>query len=299
MKIGIVGPLTGPRSVYGQLFKQGVKRAGEQFPIDIGLLICDDAANPDQAEEVARYLISNRVRAVIGHFNSACALRAASLYRDSLTLFLAPASTHPNLTVVGQGLVFRFCPHDGQQAMAVAGFLQAKGIEQILVLYENTLYGQTLAAQFQIAWGKQSLILQKVLPDMLLSPAIFDIKAIFFIGTHFQSAALIKALRNGGYHGLYIASDDSKIEEFISLAQGAADSSYVLGFPETYEETSYKAACCIMHALTLNPMAQGWELAKTLQDSTPISFSVEGERLGLDWSIWQVYGDNFFQYNYS
>ena len=50
MKIGIVGPLTGPRSVYGQLLKQGVKRAGEQFPIDIGLLICDDAANPDQAE---------------------------------------------------------------------------------------------------------------------------------------------------------------------------------------------------------------------------------------------------------
>jgi len=293
MKIGVAGPFSGPRSAFGELLKRGVEQAKAEAALDVDWVVRDDAADPSRVERLAQELIGLGVVAVIGHFNSACALRAIPLYRRAGVLFLAPASTHPDLTAEGAGLVFRFCPHDRQQVDAVASFLQARGLGRPLVVCDDTLYGRSLAEQCQRFWGAEVRAL--AFERLMQSPRDgVDAEAIFFAGIHFNSAQLIHALRQSGYAGAYIASDDSKIEEFAALARGAAEGAYVLGLDQTYEQTSYLAAHTLLQALSRHPEQRGAALARSLRSEVEgVHFTKAGERIGVQWSIWQIRGEGF------
>ncbi|KEO82584.1 branched-chain amino acid ABC transporter substrate-binding protein [Tumebacillus flagellatus] len=282
-KIGVAGPFSGPRAAYGELLKKGVAQAALEAGPEFEWLFFDDAALPEQAEVAAQKMREAQVEAVIGHFNSACAKRVLPLYRDASLPFLAPASTNEQLTAAGEGWMLRFCPHDGQQAHAVLGFVSERGCRSLAVLTDDTFYGQAMAAGFPDRW--EGLAVRRLETE---DESVLRVDAVFFAGTHFNSARSVRELRERGFKGLFVASDDSKIEEFLELSEGAAEDSYVLGFHETYEESSYRAADLLWKTLAVHPEVRGPELLRLLQrGSSDVSFTAQGERIGMEWSIWQ------------
>lgn len=283
IKIGVAGPFTGPRAAFGDMLKQGVERARLEAGDGFEWVFGDDAGIPETGEQAAIELVKAGVRVSIGHFNSASAKLAKPHYRKASIPFLAPASTNAELTADGDGWLLRLCPHDGQQSDAVLRFVSEQGIRSLALLADETFYGQALVALFPDAWNGTSIAHVQAEDERVLTS-----DAVFFAGTHYNSANVLRALREQGYKGMFIGSDDSKLDEFLELAGSAGESSYVLGFEETYEETSYKAATLVWKTLKQYPEARGEELLRLLHvGSGEVAFTEQGERTGMEWSVWQ------------
>lgn len=265
MKIGVVGPFTGSRSAYGKLLRRAISRASQGVE-NINWIVCDDRADPIQSKNAAEYLIKQGVTAVIGHFNSECALLVAGLYESAQIPFLAPASTHPDLTSLGKEFVFRICPTDTQQIDRVSRFIKRHDLTQTLVVSDGSFYGNSLASRLDF-------------------PKSSSYQAVFFCGSHINSSKCLSEYRRQGFSGAFIASDDSKIEDFIRLANGNTENTYVLGFRETYEEACFFGAKILATLLGRYPNIRHHELSNLIRQD---HFSENGERLGTQWSVWEI-----------
>ncbi len=91
VKIGHVGPTSGPQAHLGkdnengarmaidELNAKGVKIGGKTAKFE--LLAEDDAADPKQATAVANKLVDAKVNGVIGHLNSGASIPASKIYQ--------------------------------------------------------------------------------------------------------------------------------------------------------------------------------------------------------------------------
>src|SRR5688572_33242716 len=87
VKIAVAVPLTGDRGTEAQGLRRAVELAVEQanaakrFPYKLVAAPYDDRADPKEAVNVANLIVSDpRVVAVVGPYNSGCAIPAAKVY---------------------------------------------------------------------------------------------------------------------------------------------------------------------------------------------------------------------------
>ena len=87
VRIGVVGPLTGPSGDFGVPMLNGIKLAVDEInavggylgrPLE--LVIKDDGANPDQGRKVSQELVNEKVVAAIGFCNTGVAMKAIDLF---------------------------------------------------------------------------------------------------------------------------------------------------------------------------------------------------------------------------
>jgi branched-chain amino acid transport system substrate-binding protein len=151
--VAVVGPMTGLQSANGIDYAGGVELAIADINAKGGLLgqkltsgTVDDACDADQAEAAAQQIVSERPAVVIGHYCSACSIRAAPVYAEAHILQIAPASTNPKLTEMGIASVFRMIGRDDNQGRTSAARLTAAWPHgRIAVLDDGGLYGKGLA----------------------------------------------------------------------------------------------------------------------------------------------------------
>jgi branched-chain amino acid transport system substrate-binding protein len=293
VKIGVAGTFSGPRSTYGNLLKKSIERASEPFNKNIEWVYVDDAACPNQSELVARNLVKHGVKAVIGHFNSECANRALKIYKENYIPLIAPASTTDNLTSKGDGWVFRLCPTDLQQCQKIIEFLRNKESKCSLLIYDDTKYGKELAET--IMKLSQDLNIEREELRNVSEEKEYDIyDVVIFTGSHYKSAGFIKHLKCKQYKGLYIASDDSKVGEFIELVGRDTDSVYVIGGKEDYEQTSYLGAKIILMYYK-SVKKNDFQNYMLYNSELNVVFNNSGERIGIDWLIWSIKDKRFIK----
>ena len=87
VRIGVVGPLTGPSGDFGVPMLNGIKLAVDEInavggylgrPLE--LVIKDDMANPDQGRKVSQELVNEKVVAAIGLSNPGVARKPIDLF---------------------------------------------------------------------------------------------------------------------------------------------------------------------------------------------------------------------------
>ncbi len=54
IKIGVVGPFSGPRSVYGQMLIEGVNRAKLNYADNIEWVYQDDKGDPNTIKDISK-----------------------------------------------------------------------------------------------------------------------------------------------------------------------------------------------------------------------------------------------------
>ncbi|MDH3282690.1 MAG: branched-chain amino acid ABC transporter substrate-binding protein, partial [Gammaproteobacteria bacterium] len=108
IRIGTVGPLTGPRAWSGEQFRRGaemavadINAAGGVLGERLELIVGDDAQDPEQAKAVARKLVADNVVFVAGHRSSDASIAAAPIYAQAGVIQISPSSTNPRLTQQG------------------------------------------------------------------------------------------------------------------------------------------------------------------------------------------------------
>lgn len=159
VKIGHVGPITGPSAHLGKDNENGARLAVEELnqkTFMIGnkearfeLLTEDDASDPKQGTAVAQKLVDAGVAGVVGHLNSSTSIPAARIYHDGNVPQISPSSTATAYTAMGYQSTFRDVANDGQLGGTLGRYavneLKAK---TIAVIDDRTAYGQGVADEF-------------------------------------------------------------------------------------------------------------------------------------------------------
>ncbi|MBT9513047.1 MAG: ABC transporter substrate-binding protein [Acidovorax sp.] len=153
VRIGVVGPFTGPSADFGVPMLNGIKLAVDEINAVGGYLgrplemvIKDDGANPDQGRKVSQELLAEKVVATIGFCNTGVALKAIDLFQDAKSPLIVPCSTGTAVTAkypAADSYIFRVQGRDAIQApFLVEDIVAKRGWDKVAVFADKTGYGE-------------------------------------------------------------------------------------------------------------------------------------------------------------
>ena len=105
IKMGVVGPITGPNAAFGAQLKNGTEQAVNDINAAGGILgqkitlgYGDDVSDPKQGVSVANKFAGDGVKFVVGHFNSGVTMPGSEVYQENGILEITPSATNPKIT---------------------------------------------------------------------------------------------------------------------------------------------------------------------------------------------------------
>ena len=162
IKLGHVGPVSGPQAHYGRDNENGARMAVEELntqnvvingkKIKWELQAEDDAADPKQGTAAAQKLCDAKVAGVVGHLNSGTTLPASKVYNDCGIPHVTGSATNPLLMKPGYNTTFRIISNDNALGSALALYAtDTLKLKKIAVIDDRTAYGQGVASVFKKA----------------------------------------------------------------------------------------------------------------------------------------------------
>ncbi len=242
VKIGHVGPVSGPQAHYGKDNENGVRMAVDDLNsrrLKIGgklakfvLVAEDDAADPKQGTAAAQKLCDMQVGGVVGHLNSGTTLPAATIYHDCGIPHITPSATNPQITRQGLKTTFRIIANDNALGEGVVRHAALKlGIKRLAIIDDRTAYGTGMAQvvkKVALASGMQ------VVDEQFTNDKAFDFMsilttiktrspdAIFFAGFDAQAGPMLRQMEQLGMAPVKLLGGDGVCtEKLIELADGA------------------------------------------------------------------------------
>jgi len=154
IKIGVVGPTTGPVTQYGAMVREGVDTAVEMINAAGGVdgkqletVVIDDGCEPKQGPVAANRVVNEGIGFVVGHVCSGATIAAADVYNNEGVVMVTPSATAPALTDgKNYEFIFRTIGRDDQQGPAAAAFiLNTLKPKTVAILHDKQSYGQGIA----------------------------------------------------------------------------------------------------------------------------------------------------------
>jgi branched-chain amino acid transport system substrate-binding protein len=235
VKIGLQGPMTGDMAQEGLGFKNAVQLLVDQTNAaggingqQIELFVEDDKGDPKESALVADRLISKKVIAVIGGYNSTATEPASAIYNKAGVLQITPGATATRLSEHGYNQFFRTCFLDDRQALFAANFLvNEMGYKNIAILHDNTTYAQGLAEATKTsleALGVTPVFYDAINPDDTdFSPTLTKLKelnpeVIYFTGYYAQGGLLLKQAKALGMTSAWTGGNAMNNTDLIKIA---------------------------------------------------------------------------------
>lgn len=246
VKVGHVGPLTGPIAHLGKDNENGARMAIDDAnakgieidgkKIKFELVAEDDQADPKTGTVVAQKLVDAKVVGVVGHLNSGTTIPASKIYSDAGIPQISPSATNPKYTQQGFKTAFRVIANDVQQGSALGEFavkeLKAK---KIAIIDDKTAYGEGLANETQKA---AEALGAKVVAREYTTDKATDFKAILtkikgkgpdvimYGGMDAQAGPMVKQMKELGIKAKFISGDGACTAEWTKLSAGANEAHY-------------------------------------------------------------------------
>jgi branched-chain amino acid transport system substrate-binding protein len=152
LKIGVIGPFTGPSADFGVPMLNGIQLAVDEINAVGGYLgrkleivRKDDQANPDVGLAMSKELVSAKVAATIGFCNTGVAAKSLEVYQTNKLPLIIPCATGTPLTTKYPGpesYIFRTSAKDGIQAPFVIDDILKRGWSKVAIFADTTGYGE-------------------------------------------------------------------------------------------------------------------------------------------------------------
>lgn len=167
VKIGLIGPFSGPSSDFGKPMLNGVQLAVDEInavggylgrPLE--LVIQDDQGNPDVGLKGSQALAAAGVVATIGFCNTGVALKSLEVFQNAQLPLIVPCSTGTPLTAkypAPQSYIFRTSARDSIQAPFVVNDLVKRGWTRVAIFADTTGYGEAGLKDVQAALTARGL----------------------------------------------------------------------------------------------------------------------------------------------
>jgi branched-chain amino acid transport system substrate-binding protein len=253
VKIGVMGPFTGPAASIGQEQLNWAKLAVEDFNEASGwnveLVEGDTQLDPAIAVTVAESLISDAdIYGVVGPAGSQEVEATQPMFQDASLVQISGSATRPSLTTTGFDTFFRTVPTDAVQGPTVADFIANElGVTSLYIIDDQTSYSVGLADAASAAFeadggtiaGRESVTQDDVdFSSLVTLIKSTDAGAIFFPGQIASQGALIaKQMQEQGVTAVLFGADGfQSVDDFIVGAAGATEGAYVSAFaPDIHE----------------------------------------------------------------
>ena len=189
VRIGVLTPMTGELATFGELARNGVRlaldewnEAGGAGGRPVGWVLEDTGCDALIARQAAERLIAGGVTLLVGGVCSESAIAIANVAQAHNVLFVAMAATHPLVTVDGEGAprptVFRAAYEYSYQGKAAARFLleQMKVSQAVVVFDPANAYERALAeafAQSMVAGGGKVAQVAAAAPEEIDWPSVW------------------------------------------------------------------------------------------------------------------------------
>jgi len=242
VKIGVIGPLTGAASTYGQSVKNAVDLIQEEVNSSGGIngkniefIFEDDQADPNSAIQAFNKLVNNdKVVSILGAVTSGSTLAVAPMATNQKVPLITPTGTEPTITEKGGIYTFRGCFIDPFQGEILAKYsnenLKAK---TAAVLYNNgSDYSKGIAesfkTDFEAAGGTvtefltyndgdtdfnaQLTKIKGTNPDVLILPDYYDV-----VGT------IARQVKDNGITSTLLGGDGWDSEELYNIGGDAVN----------------------------------------------------------------------------
>ena len=266
VKIGFIGPLTGPNAAIGLGARNSadlaIRQANEKgtYPYKLELVVMDDASDPTTGVAAATKLCSDpEVAAATTHFNSPVGLATIHVFHRYGVPQMFWGGIHPDITnKYNHPEVTRICPNTYVEHDTLAKFVVEKlGYKNWSIIYDVTSYGKSCLDAVKSALNKTGgkILSEDAIPVGAVDfrPILSKIKAlkpgpqVVYYGGVVTEAALIKIQMNElGMKNLYVGVTGLDSETFNQTAGEAAEGSLIVGKAEINESspfaTAYKAA---------------------------------------------------------
>ncbi len=248
VKIGHVGPTSGPQAHLGKDNENGARMAIDDLNakgVTIGgkkakfeLLAEDDAADPKQATAVANKLVDEKVNGVVGHLNSGASIPASKIYSDAGIPQISPSSTNPKYTRQGFKTTFRVVADDVQLGNTLGKYTEQKlKGKSVAVIDDRSAYGQGVAEEFVKglkasggAVADTQFTNDKATDFTAILTAIKSKKpdVIFYGGMDAQAGPMIRQMQQLGIKSKFVGGDGICSAELPKLAGSALSDDQVV-----------------------------------------------------------------------
>ena len=167
IRIGVIGPFTGPSADFGIPMLNGVKHAVDEInavggylgrPIE--LVVKDDTANPDVGLKASEELVADKVLATIGFCNTGVAAKSLEVFQKNQLPLIIPCATGTPLTSKYPGpesYIFRNSAKDGIQAPFVVEDIVKRGWTRVAIFADTTGYGEAGLKDVEAALAAKKL----------------------------------------------------------------------------------------------------------------------------------------------
>lgn len=167
VKVGLIGPFTGPSSDFGIPLRQGIElavaeinNAGGYLGRPLELVVRDDKGNPDAGLAASQDLAKQGVVATIGFCNTGVAAKSLDVYQNAQLPLIIPCATGTPLTAKyppAQSYIFRTSARDSIQAPFVVDDIVKRGWTKVAIFADTTGYGEAGLKDVQDALAARKL----------------------------------------------------------------------------------------------------------------------------------------------
>lgn len=165
VKVGFIGPLTGPNAAQGvgarNSFELAIRQANESgdFDYTIEMVAMDDASNPGTGASAAMSLVADDDMVIAsGHWNSPVARATIPIFKDNEIPMIVWGAIGSDLTSPeNYPIITRVCPTEVQENVPLAEFMMDDmGIKKWAIISDTSSYGKGNTAAWQAEAASRS-----------------------------------------------------------------------------------------------------------------------------------------------
>lgn len=142
IKVGVIGPLTGPYAVYGLAVQHGAEIAAEEINalggVQFEILSADDQGDGELAVNAYNDLLDDGVNMMLSTTTSGSCLTVSDVAYEDRVFMLTPSGSADAITE-GKDNIYRICFKDSAQGLASAQYIaEHKLATKVGVIYNNS-----------------------------------------------------------------------------------------------------------------------------------------------------------------
>jgi len=239
VKIGAIGPFTGPAGMWGEQFKRGIELAlSELNPEERGslqIIYEDSEADPKKAVSAVQKLISaDKVQVIIGPLSSNEVLSVAPIAEKAKVVLLTPTAPHKDITNAGK-YIFRTYPSDEKRSIMLADYTFKELKKKILgIIFRGDEFGLAVKKEYiqrlkELGLKDDFIIAERYEPESTdFRTAISKIKdknpkVVLIVGHSRELGFIAKQSFEMGFKPQFLSSADFEHPEVLKIAGRAAE----------------------------------------------------------------------------
>lgn len=257
IRIGVVGPLSGPVAQYGDMQFSGARMAIKQINAEGGIngkqlvaIEADDACDPRKAVAAAREMVNQGVSFVVGHLCSSSTQPASDIYEERGILMITPASTSPEITRRGYKLVFRTIGLDSMQGAVAARHLASLSPDRVAIIHDQQQYGEGIAREVLATLETLDIdvpLFEGVAAGARDFSALVSrmkqagISHVYYGGYHPELALILRQSHEAGLNAIFMGPEGVGNRDLNNIAGDAAEGLLVT-MPPSFDERPHNQA---------------------------------------------------------